>query len=623
MTVLEAEGLVEGRKILSAEEDALTELKKGSSETLLLEEQCADDNTAGTLEKKKKRKKKKKDEANGETEEQGVADDSASGEVMYTGIVAVRHGGFGFIKSPELESRVYFHVKDTDKKCHGGSLVRFTLEQSTEPGTKAVAKNIVTIRSAEPRPKEVTIDGVYTGTVYSLPSNPSTDAQVDDGMISFIDQEGCQQQAFFGTCRVSESDTPLQIGHPVQFNLAQQTTTKMYIAYDVKVDKVALDAAENAEARVHEANDEDPQMGKVILLKKEFGFIKRLGHSSDLFFHFSEVDKDPEKLQVGDDLKFVVKKDKDGRPCACHVTRAPPGSVTFETVSECEYHGVVIGKPNMSKSPGVIDFIEKPLNLKKQNRFDSKAWNTTPKMKILFHASESDGISALRVGDHITFKILTDVNAMVSAHMSGKGLVANLIARRAVQVHPVKSVGTIVSIKDSAKGPKGFGFLTWNGIIPSSSEETSDHTAKRSPQQRLYFHKSDISPKDPVDVGDVVYFTLHQKNGSEPIACRIRTKEKSGANPTSVADTKLPSKLQHLHLRASKVNQQTKPSRMPRGPDGTRGFALARGSYLFSGDHSTATDDIIGLCAGLKLNGIYPDMPRTLSAGAIPFTPFM
>eukprot|EP00889_Picochlorum_renovo_P000919 jgi/Picre1/27949/NNA_000910.t1 len=157
-------------------------------------------------------------------------------------------------------------------------------------------------------------------------------------------------------------------------------------------------------------------------------------------------------------------------------------------------------------------------------------------MKILFHASESDGISALRVGDHITFKILTDVNAMVSAHMSGKGLVANLIARRAVQVHPVKSVGTIVSIKDSAKGPKGFGFLTWNGIIPSSSEETSDHTAKRSPQQRLYFHKSDLSPKDPVDVGDVVYFTLHQKNGSEPIACRIRTKEKSGANPTSVAE---------------------------------------------------------------------------------------
>lgn len=616
MTVSEAEGRVEGSKAVPEEEDAVAELKMGSLETPSQEEQCGDDSASSALDKKKKRKNKKKSESVGEVKEEGNVGDRA----MHTGIVAVRQGAFGFIKSPELESRVYFHVRDTDKYAHVGALVRFRLEQSTEPGTKPVAKDIVTLKSAEPRPKEMTIDGVYTGTVYSLPSNTSSDA--DDGMISFVDRDGCQQQAFFGTRRVSENDTPLQIGHPVQFNLAQQTATKLYIANEVKVDKVALDAVEKAEACVHEDAEEDPQMGKVILLKKEFGFIKRLGHSSDLFFHFSEVDRDPETLQVGDDLKFVVKKDDNGRPCACQVTRAPPGSVTFETISDSECHGVVVAKPNLSKSPGVIDFIEKPLNSKKQNRFDGKEWNTTAKMKILFHTSESEGVSTLRVGDHVTFKILTDVNAMVSAHMSGKGLVANLIARRAVHVNPVKSVGTIVSTKDSTKGPKGFGFLTWNGIISVSSEETSDHP-KRSPQQRLYFRTSDLSHKDPVNVGDIVYFTLHQKNGTETIASRIRTKEKSGTNATSEADTKLPSKLKHLHLRASKGNQQIKPSRIPRGPDGTRGFAFERASYLFSGETPPVQEDIIGLCAGLKLNGVYPDMPRTLSAGAIPFTPFM
>lgn len=545
---------------------------------------------------------------------------------FYTGVVVGRQDSFGFIKSPSLESRVYFSARDCDSKCRNGTKVEFVLDTDAKSG-KMVAKHVRRVGgldNAQPSKEEVEIPGIFTGVIQALPK-ASVDVHVDDGMISFIDHDGCQHQAMFGKWRVASVDT-LCLGQPVEFHLALNPSTKVYKALNVRIDQVVVDAMEKMNIGCEDEREEC-QLGKVVLLKKEFGFIKRLGHASDLFFHFSEVDPKEEKLNVGDDIKFVVRIDTEGRAHACNIRRVPAGSVQFEVLSEDYYHGVVIEKPAMSKSyeksPGVIDFVEQPL--KGKNIHAKKDWSTLSKSKLLFYANENEGVQSLRNGDHIVFKIITDINAFTSAKLAGKDTLAQLIARRAAQIQPIRGTGTIVELKDHKKGSKGYGFLTWNGSFLVDTESVSK--PGKSPQHRLFFQKSDLQQSETFQVGDAVYFTLHSNKTSEDMAAtRIRMKEKaplSTAKGDPVETERLPLKLQQRHFQAHQPSRKTTPTTMPLGPDGTRGFTMARGAYLREQKQNAEVDDdtLLNMCCGLKLKGIFPDLPRSLSIGAIPFNP--
>jgi hypothetical protein len=47
-----------------------------------------------------------------------------------------------------------------------------------------------------------------------------------------------------------------------------------------------------------------------------------------LFFHYSQLDADPQTIQLGDCVEFYVATDtKTGKPVACEVVILPPGSV--------------------------------------------------------------------------------------------------------------------------------------------------------------------------------------------------------------------------------------------------------------------------------------------------------
>ena len=306
--------------------------------------------------KKKRKSKGKKDQALDANLE------GNDGLKSYVGVVVVRQDGFGFIKSPALESRVYFHVKDSDKKCHNGSEVEFSIGIDGKT-KKKVAKCVKTIsgpvNEKQAKPIEEHLPGEFTGTVHSVPRS-SHKIHIDDGMISFVDMEGKQQQAMFGNWRFACGDDQISHGAPVQFNLAQNTTTKVFKALNVRLDVEAMEAAQNARNACANMEDDTPQLGKIALLKKEFGFIKRLNNPSDLFFHFTEFDSSMENPQVGDEVSFYVSTDSQGRKCATNVTRAPAGSVQFELLSNEVYYGVVVEKPSVSKSyqktVGIIDF---------------------------------------------------------------------------------------------------------------------------------------------------------------------------------------------------------------------------------------------------------------------------
>lgn len=539
---------------------------------------------------------------------------------LHTGRVVVSHDAFGFIKCPEVESRVYFNAKDCrDSKIHRtGTKVEFTLETDPKSG-KLAAKHVARLGTPDKASKgEIEIPGTFTGVVQALPK-ASTDVHVDDGMISFIDQEGGQQQAMFGNWRVA-CGCVLSLGQPVEFRVALNPSTKVYKALDVSVDQTVVKAMEQIKMVACEEEKETPDMGKVVLLKKEFGFIKRLGHAGDLFFHFSEVDDEYEgKLNIGDDVSFLVRHDADGRPCACRVTRAPPGSVQFEVVSEELYHGVVIEKPAVSKSyeklPGVIDFVERPV---KNHHLGRRDWASVPKSKLLFYANENEGVQALRNGDHIVFRIITDINALTAAKLAGKDALARLIARRAAQIQPIRGIGTIVDMKDHKKGSKGYGFLTWNGSF-SDTEIVSK--SGKSAQHRLFFQKTDLQQSETFQIGDTVYFTLHSNKSTDDMAAtRIRMKEKALTKNSAGETERLPLKLQQRHLQAHQPHKGTTPMAMPRVPDGTRGFTTNRAAGK---DAQIDEDTLLGMCCGFRLKGVFPHMPRSLSAEAVPFNPLL
>eukprot|EP00890_Picochlorum_soloecismus_P001508 jgi/Picsp_1/2358/NSC_05821-R1_cold shock domain-containing protein e1 len=617
----------------------------------------------------KKSKSKKAREQNNKVEQD--AEGGVEQDGPYCGFVVVRQEGFGFIKSDQLDTRVYFHVKDTDKRCHGGCQVEFMLGKDERNG-KLVAKKVKTVAPApvqqgdstkgNGKSSEILLPGKFTGVVNALPKS-GADVPIDDGMISFVDSEGKQQQAMFGNWRVSaESRQSLSEGCHVQFDLAQNGSTKVYKAQHVELDVGLLEAVAAAQASLESCLDEpaEPQLGKVALLKKEFGFIKRLGYSLDLFFHFSEVDENPESLQVGDELEFVVKQDSVGRKYASKVTRVAKGSIQFEVIGSEVFHGVVVEKPAMTKhyqkTAGIVDYQEKPLEGKTRI---PKHYTKQPCLKILFHSGENPGTQSLRNGDHIYFKMLTDVSALKAAESSGKGAIANLIGRRATMVQPIKLIGTIVDMNASKK----FGFLTWNGILSvpwevqnGSAECTSlihkpsnDAIMHETAQERLFFHFSELQNGESIEVKDQVYFVLHtNRKNNELAASRIRLKCKGTAvhdvnhaapiadgllqannsssndNSLEIPDTtsKRPAYLVNRKLKATPQNQSHQ-IKMAKGPDGTRGFSRGRGSSLSPPDNPAAPgSDIAGMFAGLHLTGIFPgDMQRSLSVEALPFNP--
>jgi cold shock CspA family protein len=614
-------------------------------------------------EQKKSKGKKPRDQSN-KIEEAGVQ------EGLYSGFVVVRQEGFGFIKSDQLDSRVYFHVKDTDKKCHGGCQVEFVLGKDERNG-KMVAKQVKMVApsavqqgdSAKGNGKsgEIILPGKFTGVVNALPKS-GADVPIDDGMISFVDSDGQQQQAMFGNWRVAaESRQSLSEGCHVQFDLAQNTSTKVYKTQHVELDVGLLEAVAAAQASLESCLDEpaEPQLGKVALLKKEFGFIKRLGHSLDLFFHFSEVDGNPEGLKVGDELEFVVRQDSVGRKYASKVTRVAKGSIQFEVIGNEVFHGVVVEKPAMTKhyqkTAGIIDYQEKPLESKARI---PKHYTKQPCLKILFHSGENPGTQSLRNGDHIYFKMLTDVSALKTAESSGKGAIANLIGRRATMVQPIKLIGTIVDMNASKK----FGFLTWKGILSPPLEMMNGsadctgltHTSSQdafmheTAQERLFFHFSELQNGESIEVKDQVYFVLHtNRKSNELTASRIRLKSKgtngndvshaapiadgllqannssSNENSLEIPDTgsKRPAYLVNRKLKAT-PQSQSHQIKMAKGPDGTRGFSRGRGSSLSPENPAAPGSVIAGMFAGLHLRGIFPgDMHRSLSAEALPFNP--
>jgi cold shock CspA family protein len=253
------------------------------------------------------------------------------------------------------------------------------------------------------------------------------------------------------------------------------------------------------------------QLGRVTLLKKEFGFIRQVLRAGDLFFHFTQLESiDPSEIKVGDDVEYSIRRDRDGKLSAQAVRRAAPGSVIFDEISDSVIEGVVLEKPVVTKqyvqSSGVLEYVQTAVSNGGENDGTSASAPPPgltaaplPKLRIIFSATDCiSGASSLRPGDHVTFKIATNIAAAAVAAQATTPGVAQLAGKRAVEVTPVMCRGVVATVHNERK----FGFIVYQTVAEDSTTTTAGANGNSSAAES--FEKAEPSPPPPgLDIVEV------------------------------------------------------------------------------------------------------------------------
>ncbi|PSC71991.1 Cold shock domain-containing [Micractinium conductrix] len=316
----------------------------------------------------------------------------------------------------------------------------------------------------------------YRGTV-AQPARAARHHGMDDGLLLYIDEQGTQQQARYGNYRLGEGTQRLEPGDVVEFELVSFPGAgggHRKMANDVRFLSKSLLPSPSLEAAVAANEAGDPlggrQLGRVALLKKEFGFIRQMDRPGDMFFHFSQLEGwSSDDVKVGDDVEYTVRRDRDGtKLSAVQIRRAPQGAVVFETVSEELHRGVILERPQLGKqylgSSGVVEYVppgeggDAAALLLAGGEAAIPGMPGPGKARLPFSPQDvAQGSGSLRVGDHVCFRVLTNLQAVKAAAQATVPGAAAYAGRRAVEVTFVRYAGTVVQVNKERQ----FGFISY------------------------------------------------------------------------------------------------------------------------------------------------------------------
>jgi cold shock CspA family protein len=347
------------------------------------------------------------------------------------------------------------------------------------------------------------LPGTFRGAVAAPPRGPAG-VRVDDGLVLFTDAAGEPAQALFGAGRLlygacAEGRTappaPLAPGDAVEFELARNAATGALKALAVRRAPPAAPAPADARgaalaAAARGAPPDARALGRVVRLKRDFGFVRQAALPGDVFFHFSQLGEEllpPAELRVGDDVEFTVRRDREGKLSAHGLRRAPPGAAVFDTVDAAPRRGVVAERaapPSAMRGPpggpppppGVLEYElsdeedeAAPPAAPPGLGVDGDASGAPParprrRARLTFGAEDLRlrGVGAPapppRPGDHVAFKVSTNVAAAAAAAAGGAPpAAARSAGRRAVEVAPLRFAGAVAA----ANPERQFGFIQY------------------------------------------------------------------------------------------------------------------------------------------------------------------
>lgn len=475
-----------------------------------------------------------------------------SGEKREQGVIASVKDGFGFLKCAERDPRLFFHfneVLDVEREIRVGEEYEFTVIQDQ---SSTYSNNRQSAIRMKPLPAgtvqfETRIESNLTGSVTKdIPSSWASRSptktsngeapHAESGIITYTFNGAKKTVAFYS--KDCEKQFP-RLGDKVQFSINLVKRTKELIAVELQVVQQAIGAQTNGITKhaTPRANNSQLYQGFVAALKDGFGFIETVDHDREVFFHFSNFDGDTNNLELGQEVEYNLGTRGNSGTCSSaeNVKVIAKGTIVLPKVTDEVLEGVVV-RPLRSVNPDQNEY-SGLIRIKPDDEDKDQDSEEEP-MEFEF------GIMGL-----LNKRELLQVGDAVQLQVDSTGRAANIIAVR-------KKLRATV---DAIKGQ--FGFLAYE------VEEG----------KKLFFHMSEVKDNVNLQIGDQVEFVLvtNQRSGKSS-ACNVVKVSDVQARPE-----RLISRLRTISMEES--GPKLHVMRQPKGPDGSKGFALDARSLRLPG----------------------------------------
>lgn len=462
------------------------------------------------------------------------------GQKRDVGVVSALKEGFGFIKCAEHDLSIFFHFSEILEQSHIldiGQEVEFTIENDSI-SRRQHATRIRFLPKGSVSFESVSTEK-YAGVIEQEAStrnmkSPNKQKELEYGIIRCI-KDGKEVNVNFSLRDCRPRDVP-RFCDKVEFILVTKKANHQLFARDITI-------LEKYEAKY--------QLGFVCALKESYGFIEAETHDREVFFHYSELDVDPNDIELGDGVKYVETR-KGGKRSAENVTRVMVSPVDDEDIEPTILDGVIV-RPMRTVDPEQEEY-EGLVQLVLPDDGDEK-----DDEENLFTFGITDVLEkkeALQRGDKVNFQMRMD-------KITKQERPTNISCKRNVLRGKVESM----------KGQ--FGFISYD------SEDGKS----------VFFHMSEVQNNvgKELKAGDDVQFVIVQNH---------KNAKRSAVRVQKMADCYRDERPEHLSRRRSTrlsestmVKQKVQIVRQPSGPDGSKGFAINRSSKSYEDEEEQVEGD--------------------------------
>lgn len=423
-----------------------------------------------------------------------------------------------------------------------GDPVDFQLATDRRDGLKR-ATNITMAVTA---PTAFAKENRLSGTVVALKEN-----------FGFVNSEQGNVEYYFKLSEVLDQE--IRIDTTVQFSLAADHNGQRQVA--IRLCKVPTPGGQT-QSNKKKTNSKNASVnnsakfthrGYIVALKEQFGFIEAENRQEDLFFHYSIFEGDTKDMNVGREVEYGLST-KNQRQCADCVRPLERNTVPgIELVSKDVYAGKVVRSlrcfnPDQEPYCGLVQLKPSPEEAKETDEADPNANGDSDTNSKETPAEYEFSVMSLSKKGEVVHKGNSVSFQLAVCKVTQKVMAVNVKAVRE------RKTGTLGSLKGQ------FGYLNYEA-------------EKGAEPKKLMFSLSEVRNGSNLQVGDILEFDLVRTGrNNKQVAMNVnRIKEKGkGATPRPAA---LVNRIKAMTL--SDDGPRVIAIRAPKGPDGSRGFALS------------------------------------------------
>lgn len=396
-----------------------------------------------------------------------------SDERREQGTVTNIKDGVGWIQCADRDAKIFFHFSeclDVTRQPKDNDDCEFTVaDDPNHPGQLMGTR----IKLLAPGTVQFSLI-VHKDAVGKVEIEPSAKTSTIGKILYELNGLNLEIPLHAKDCEVR--DFPRK-GDIVRFDISQLKSTKETSAHNIRVIESQHPREEIEDELDDGEKSDEVQQGYIAALKDGFGFIETISHDKEIFFHFSNVESKPERLEVGLEVEYTVfNRDKGGKISAENVRILRKGTIPAITGKADEViHGKVV-RPLRSVNPDQTDYC---------GLIQVKNEDGTVVTEYRFGiASLINKKELLQIGDAVQFQ--PDMNEDF-----------------AVNIHATRE--KLRSIVEAMKGQ--YGFLSY---------EVDEG-------RKLFFHTSEVEGGESLQEGDEVEFVVvTNKRTGKHSACCVR-----------------------------------------------------------------------------------------------------